>query len=116
MAKLRKMSLERFQENSSKVIQLVNNVKMHIIVYNENGPVAQITPSGTIARKQKAREAPAVPDTKPMDQGGVWTIDSEARKKIIERQQRWKYKLASNNSFKSLARFAALLPFSGKFS
>ncbi len=89
MTTTKKISFERFQEQSQQVIQLVNARNMEVIVYNEQGPMARLMPFSI--RKRVANLRPIEPrlnnGANPVDQGGVLALQEKTMDKI--RKPKW---------------------------
>lgn len=113
MALTKKISLKRFQEKSRQVFKLVNTQSMEVIVYDERGPLAKLSPFMSTNKPGKLRTlepANQYPDS-PMDRGGIWAISDTVREAIASPKPGAGAGLLSLGGLWKAARASAILPF-----
>ena len=112
---MKKISLDKFQEKSRQVVELVNSQKIEVIVYDKSGPVARLYPYKSLTSKSKLKtmESTVKNDVDPMDQGGVWNLGAAAEKDN-NRPKWWLSPISLNGMWKA-AKVSAILPFISKF-
>lgn len=113
MVATKKISLKRFQKKSSQVFKLINTQSMEIIVYDERGPLAKLSPFVSANKPGKLRTLePANQYTdSPMDRGGVWAISDIVRKVMAPSKPETGAGLFSLGGLWKAARASAILPF-----
>lgn len=106
----RKIAIERFMTYPSQIVSLVNRRGMEVVVYDEKGPLARLTPykqspvvaitnlRNDVAVMDRDRAAVEMMDiseisSDQLNQGGVWKM-SPSFKKDIEKPA-WLRKLSS---------------------
>ena len=106
----RKVAIERFMTYPSQIIRMVNRRGMEVIVYDEKGPIARLTPykqspvsvitnlrgDGAVFERNRAvREMMDISEVPAdqFDQGGVWKISAKFRRDL--EKPAWLRKLSS---------------------
>ncbi len=113
MRSTKKISLSKFQEKSSQVLQLVNTQSMEVIIYDKKGPVARLAPYTNARKPGKLRtvEPQRESSESPMNRGGVWAINESASRKIMLPKPEKNSSLFSISGLWKAARVSAILPF-----
>jgi hypothetical protein len=95
----RKIAIERFMTYPSQIVSLVNRRGMEVVVYDEKGPIARLTPykkspvvaitnlRNDVAVMDRDRAAVEMMDISEisadqLSQGGVWKMSSSFKKEI----------------------------------
>lgn len=106
----RKIAIERFMTYPSQIVSLVNRRGMEVVVYDEKGPIARLTPykqSQVVAITNLRNDGAALDRDRAvgemmdisevtsdqLDQGGVWKISSNFKKEM--EKPAWLRKLSS---------------------
>lgn len=106
----RKIAIERFMTYPSQIVSLVNRRGMEVVVYDEKGPIARLTPykkspvvsitnlRNDVAVMDRDRAAVEMMDiseisSDQLNQGGVWKMSSSFKKEI--EKPAWLRKLSS---------------------
>ncbi|MBF0171699.1 MAG: hypothetical protein HQK87_11555 [Nitrospinae bacterium] len=113
----KKISLERFEQDPARVIAYVRRTQAPVEVYNDEGPVATLTPyreepvaqrTVRAPRNVRANSAPSLSlSDGAADRGGVWRLDDETKRELAK--PRWRRSL-SRLSPSSLFRLSSALP------
>lgn len=95
----RKIAIERFMLYPTQIVSLVNRRSMEVVVYDEKGPVAKLTPyrqspvvaitnlrnevaAGELERAQGEMMDIGEVSAEQLDQGGVWRITPGFKKEL----------------------------------
>lgn len=95
----RKIAIERFMSYPSQIVSLVNRRNIEVVVYDEKGPIARLTPykhtpvvaitnlRNEVAAVDRARAEGEMMDigevsADQLDQGGVWRITPGFKKEL----------------------------------
>jgi len=95
----RKIAIERFMTYPSQIVSLVNRRGMEVVVYDEKGPIARLTPykqtpvvaitnllnEGAVVDRERAEgEMMDISEvtSEQLDQGGVWRITPGFKKEL----------------------------------
>lgn len=95
----RKIAIERFMTYPSQIVSLVNRRGMEVVVYDEKGPIARLTPykqtpvvaitnlrnEGAVMDRERAEgEMVDISEVsaEQLDQGGVWRITPGFRREL----------------------------------
>jgi hypothetical protein len=114
----RKIAIDRFMAYPSQIVSLVNRRSMEVVVYDEKGPIARLTPykqSPVVAITNLRNDGAALDRDRAvgemmdireisadqLNQGGVWKISSSFRNELAK--PAWLRKL-SNFSLSGLLR------------
>jgi hypothetical protein len=112
MALTKKISLKRFQEKSRQVFKLVNTQGMDVIVYDDRGPLAKLSPfmaenkSGRLKTLQPANQY----SDSPMDRGGIWALSDSVRRAIGPAKTKTRAGMFSLGGLFKAARASVFLP------
>lgn len=113
MTSTKKISLKRFQDKSQQVFRLMNAQNIDIIIYDDKGPLAMITPfsNATQPGKLLTLEPQREYSSSPMDQGGVWALSDSVRKAIAPPPPEKNPSLFSLAGLRKAARVSVTIPF-----
>lgn len=113
MALTKKINLKKFQEKSAQVFKLVNTQNVEVIIYDERGPLARLSPFARANRPVKLRtlEPARHYHDSPMDRGGVWAISKTVRKAIAPARREGSQGFFSLGGWWKAARASVILPF-----
>jgi hypothetical protein len=95
----RKIAIERFMTYPSQIVSLVNRRSIEVVVYDEKGPIARLTPYkqapvvsitnlrnnvAALDRERAELEMIDISEVTPaqLDQGGVWRITPSFKKEL----------------------------------